>query len=633
MNQGTGKKVVFSLFILICVVVLIASCGGGGGDGSNVGSGGNSTNTSQLKGTAAAGSPIVGTINVRGANGVTSLSAIEADGSFVVDIDALTSPFIVWAEGFANGQEVELYTTAYTDGYVNCTSATHAVMAMALNEDPVTFYNENPNADPPPEAEFEESEQTITQILASVFDTLDMPADFDLSNGEFTADGTGFDALLDVLNFECDALSDTVTMSDASTGTVLYEENMSTGEVTAEASSEEAQQVIGFALGRQAQIEAIMNQFENLWDTHNGLPGADAARATMLPVMSDDFLEEGLGAGDHLDFWTDPLYCSGPHDVFDIQSVKIIKEMGTVSAGGYTYDELEGNYAGCWAIVTIIYRGRTYPYLTTFIQPAEGTAWLWHGNRVPFLGGGDVESEHVYTSGTGWDNLFSGLEFHAEDEGNLAYTNKGIVSFLVQNPALPNYTFPQTHRSDSALVVSRTSDIDPEYRITNVNTIYWSTLYTEQDGLDIGKITNSDFLFMAFRDDDGTAVPVAAWYSRLKYKPKSVLNGELTTGMFASILYPTNLSALNVPGSVQINWTNPPGTSTVDIGFGFGDADGNHTSYDYDSDCDGDDISALVSHTFDTAGTLVYPPVWAEVEVEVMDDEGIEYKRLFWINN
>ena len=147
--------------------------------------------------------------HTKGANGKLSFSAVKADGSYTVDVSALESPFIIFVEGTVGSRTVRLYSTIDEPGRANVTPATNLAMTLALGADPAAVY---PPKDittdgtlieaAPTSAKIEEAKHTVQAILEKVFATLDVPAGFDILNGSFKADGTGFDKLLEAVSMK-----------------------------------------------------------------------------------------------------------------------------------------------------------------------------------------------------------------------------------------------------------------------------------------------------------------------------------------------------------------------------------------------------------------------------------------------
>ncbi|MBT8339746.1 MAG: hypothetical protein HKP58_03280, partial [Desulfatitalea sp.] len=219
------RYICMAFIIAFGFITLIATGGCGGGGGTPAPGPGVTT----VSGTAAAGLPIVGTINIRGSNGSISSSAIESDGSFSVDILALTAPFVMWAEGMSGGKFVRLYSCIAGGGIANVTPATNMIMAMALGDDPATVYADGSTAGAPDFGAIETAKQQIAVRLESVFANMNMPEDFDLMNGSFEANGEGFDALLDTVDMTYDATDKKVAIKDKVTDTTLFEKEVDTG--------------------------------------------------------------------------------------------------------------------------------------------------------------------------------------------------------------------------------------------------------------------------------------------------------------------------------------------------------------------------------------------------------------------
>ena len=215
----TYKKITV-LFISVIVSVVIG-CGKDSSKGS----------VSEIYGTAAVGSPVIGTVNIKGANGKVSMSAIRADGTYTVDVSALSSPFIIFVEGKVGGESVRLYSTIDIPGRANVTPATNMVLALALGQDPETVYpptdiktDGKEIEDPPSQAELDIAINKVQTILENVFSVLDVPDGFDIMNGEFVADGSGFDKVLDLVKMDVDTTTTgdvVVNVTDAVSGLCL----------------------------------------------------------------------------------------------------------------------------------------------------------------------------------------------------------------------------------------------------------------------------------------------------------------------------------------------------------------------------------------------------------------------------
>jgi len=89
---GALAKAVLATAAFLC----LASCGGGGGAGSG------GTATSAVSGMAAAGSGIAGRVSIKDASGQERF-VDTASGSFTLNVDGLTPPFLLKAQWTVSG--------------------------------------------------------------------------------------------------------------------------------------------------------------------------------------------------------------------------------------------------------------------------------------------------------------------------------------------------------------------------------------------------------------------------------------------------------------------------------------------------------------------------------------------------
>src|SRR5690606_12555137 len=95
--------------LTIAAAVTLAACGGGGGGGGSKAGGGASH---VISGAAAVGIPLVGTVTVKDANGVTRTTNIGNNGSYAVDVSGMTAPFVFRAEGTVGGTTYVVHSAA-----------------------------------------------------------------------------------------------------------------------------------------------------------------------------------------------------------------------------------------------------------------------------------------------------------------------------------------------------------------------------------------------------------------------------------------------------------------------------------------------------------------------------------------
>ncbi len=626
--------------LCLSLVFFLSGCGKKAGDGAGVGDGAGDGDvvSTILTGIAAAGAPIIGTINVKGANGVLSLGAIESDGSFSVDVAALTAPFVVWAEGTANGKSVKVYSTISDVGYVNVTPATHAVMAMALGDDPETHFEADGAV--PSGTALAAAKQAVIDIMASVFTRIDLAADFDVMSDAFNADGTGFDSVLNAVSMETDFAGDTLTFTDKASGTPLYQQTMSDGvPVAPTAISTTDVDIVTAGMDLKDTIMNILNKLETLYAT--SLPSLTELQEVLLPVMADDFLAQGGTATDMLEAWTDSQTDEGPPVGFKVLDVAIHRPMKTLTLGDVdpvTYREMDTNFKGVWAgfLIEESSGHKEWVGLDGFVQKTEGAEWKWWGDRKTLMDGNNLRARMIYEiteTQARTTKIYSGLDFYTQDTGNVGLIKFGVSTLEILNPALPLTTDQVSGNTANVIVMGRVSDVVSTYEIKNVADPYWGFLYTEDDGLDISTLTDPEFMFLA--KDAGGAI-VGQWVHLLSSFP--ITSSSLTAADFPQLTSPTpfDLAGLNIHETVNLTWTNPAGKGqyTNRAHLGWGNQQGSdwmdinnlcETKDSLEAACTETERLAWTSQTFDTSSTTIWPAENGWVEIANQDQFDREF--------
>ena len=178
-------------FASLVLCILLAACGGGGGGDPPAGA------STVISGTVAAGAPVIGNVFVKDSTGaVRGPVAIEANGSYRIDVSGMTSPFLFRAEGSVGGREVVLAsaaTAADVGGTINVTPFTDLIVANVAGTVASRFYD-SPNFARLTPAELDAARQTLTARLLPVLRELGVQDGFDLLRSAFTANHQGFDA-------------------------------------------------------------------------------------------------------------------------------------------------------------------------------------------------------------------------------------------------------------------------------------------------------------------------------------------------------------------------------------------------------------------------------------------------------
>ena len=159
-----------------------------------------------LNGMAVAGAPINGKVIVKDQVGRLLSCVIAKDGSFLIDVTGYDPPFVLWSDGDVNGKEAKYYSTSKDPRYVNVNPVTHALLAVALKNDPKTYFEaDNP---PPEEEELNDAKKVLNPIFRELVELIDSEAkldeDFDVMTYEFEANKKGFDRVLETIDTKID---------------------------------------------------------------------------------------------------------------------------------------------------------------------------------------------------------------------------------------------------------------------------------------------------------------------------------------------------------------------------------------------------------------------------------------------
>lgn len=114
------------LYLVVIIGLMLAGCGGGGGGGAQT-----------ISGVAASGALLSGTVHLKDSSKpAKELAApVATDGSFSFDVSGLAPPFLLKADGTANGNNFALYSVATTVGVANINPLSHLAVVLANGSD------------------------------------------------------------------------------------------------------------------------------------------------------------------------------------------------------------------------------------------------------------------------------------------------------------------------------------------------------------------------------------------------------------------------------------------------------------------------------------------------------------------
>lgn len=569
------------IFLCLAASLMFIACGssGGGGDGSTGGGGGGTTTVS---GVAAAGAPIVGIVNVKGANGATASSPIELDGSYSIDVTDLAAPYILYAEGAVNGKSIAIYSAAIAAGTINITPITDFILRNALGGQAEDAYN-NWDTAQVSEDNLNVAENDVQNQLAPLLTGAGVTFDVDLISTAFNTDQTGMDAVLDALDISYS--STTATVTNNLTGSSY------TDDITL------VNDGIGLPATDQSETQTALTDREaidQVWQAlvvlyASSIPSTTEITSWFNSNVADDFFEGGANKTQELDDWLSDDGGPGIGLAISVAVLEPIDVTGAPYTKGYS--------------IRLYYSDSTESGNLLTSIAFNGADWLWYGDRKWFDDIGTDSHAFMYVNSLGQTTFQTGFELSVDDDYNYAY-NQGVRSAIVTGPGLPTdgvlleHQFPETWL-----------DIYPS----------GGSFYPIDDDLLLSTIPdNAEYTYTLCSESaadlyNGTSTcTVLQTYTETNMKPP-LLNSELNASLFASLTDPTshNASDLNFGGEINVSWTNPANADFEWLHLTWWNSS---TKYELGADAEGGSTSA----TIDATG-LPAPDGWAGLFIRVED--------------
>lgn len=544
--------------MMLLVMILgfsLAGCGGGDNPG-----GGAVT----ISGVAAAGAPVSGIVNVKGANGEVASSPINTDGTYSLDVSSLTPPYILFAEGTVNGKGIKIYSVGVSAGTINITPVTDFILRNAIGRSVETAFN-SWGTTQVSEAALSTAETDVQTQLTPLLNAMGVPSDTDLLTTPFQADHSGLDAVLDAIEISYNG--NTATIVNNLTGSSYTDDVTVLGDSSGLPAADEAG-----SQGALTDAQAINAFWKSLEDLFVTAPSSTAITDWVNNRIAEDFLDEGQNKTNLLNDWlsdNDPII----GETFSAVIVAPIDVSATVYTKGYSVRVSFSNNI------------ESGDFLTPMVF--DGATWLWFGDRK-WLDTGANASAFMSVSGGVVPNTFStGFELSLEDDFNFAF-NKGVRSAVVRGPGLPADGVVYEHRFP-----------DPSFGIFGSFGVFF---IISDDALISAIPDNAEYTFTLCSEtaidlaNNGTgSCTVLQTYTDTVIKPP-LLNSELNASKFASLTNPSthNLSSLNFGGQISVNWTKPANTNSRQVFFIWS---ASSTRFSLSVDVEGGGTSAVLDTT------------------------------------
>ena len=184
------------------ISLFLTACGGGGSSSSST----TTPATSSVTGVAATGAPLSGALIVlTDKNGKTVSTTAKEDGSYSIDVTGLTAPFVIVATGAVGDAQTTQASvisdapTAGSSSTANINPLTNAIATLlSTGSDPSTLSS---NLGSVTASNISNATALLNQALGGLASASGAKSNFNPITDTATADGTGFDRLLDNLTF------------------------------------------------------------------------------------------------------------------------------------------------------------------------------------------------------------------------------------------------------------------------------------------------------------------------------------------------------------------------------------------------------------------------------------------------
>lgn len=215
----------------LLLLAFVVGCGGGGGGGGPT-----------IRGTAASGAPLPGaTIEVKDATGELVTGTTAPDGTYSVPVGGMTGPFLIECD---DGAGTVLFSIRPDPGIANVTPYTDLVISSYYAVHDITlddaFFDafQGPGlqgGDPVPTALDIQAIASLVEGVCALWlqqEGVD-PDEFDLITTPFSANGTGYDGVLD----NTTVTGSDITITDGSTTTNATIDAQTDGSITIDATT------------------------------------------------------------------------------------------------------------------------------------------------------------------------------------------------------------------------------------------------------------------------------------------------------------------------------------------------------------------------------------------------------------
>lgn len=522
-------KRVWKLFMAVSLMgltmLLVSACGSSGGGGGST----------TLKGTAAAGAPIIGKVTIKDSTTpVAKEKTVDiVAGTYTVDVSDLKAPYMVRADGYVGGNEYHLYSAATQEDVghtVNITPLTDLIVANIAGSVAADYFASG-NFSTLTAAQLTAEADALKAKLLPTLQALGVADSIDLLRASFSTDHTGLDAALDILQVSTDPTTSVATIKNIVTQQQMTS-NLATGTYTGALDD-----TTGVATAA-TDIQMISKGFQ----TFSGLFASSLPSETNPTLLSlfdsATFMQGGQSLASFLSEMTTEKELIGiSFTNITIKSMDMANNTALVGFDVIQNGKIQSDAPDAWYM----------------IKKTDGKWYMQGDQRIADV---SIESRAEYRPSNTGTKIYTGLNLDIEDRGG-----KGITSAVVTGKGL---TGPVT------LINQINNDW---FTIQGMNS---GNLYVMDDS-QIGAIADSGEEYTIDLYQGSTKV--VTYTEKLKKRPYR--NQDLSAASFPTITSPTVTELRSFTGgNATVTWTIPAGLTNDWLEAQIGDNSGNYARFE-----------------------------------------------------
>jgi hypothetical protein len=523
-------------------------------------------NVTTLAGVAAVGAPLAGLISVKDANGTIGTSPIGTNGSYSIDVNGMIAPFVLRAEGTANGHTYIVHSAAVAadiGGTINVTQLTDLMVDNIAGQVASAYFDNGNFASLTPAALSAEAALLKARLLPVLL-ALGVDASVDLLRSRFTPVSSALDHALDVLRVSVNTTTNIATI----TNIVTQQQIQDTITVPAVAESNPPIMSdtggVGTAVADADAVKAALTRYAARFAT--GLPSTP----TLMTDMTADFLAYDMDSATFIArFLNTPILIGSSFTDVNVKSFDYSDPPRVTAGVDFTIKDRNGV---------------EYSRVENFrVRKDTDGVWRLHGNQRVLITEGSVTLYKSLVTGC----ISSGIEFHIIDI-NPANNGAVINHVNVYGPGLPGgfirYNPPAT---SGDFWEATTSETFIYSCATGQQYVSDATLAAIPD--------DSAYFFLAFTSANDSVrynfpsgaialpgSPINGTYWKNFQRRPFTLTEAIASTAFATITSPVSAAALNAynSGPLLISASNINPNFYIDLTLSRDSVGGNSTDVD-----------------------------------------------------